>query len=97
MQTQLGEIETGYKADAKNAKNADARDDELDAELLRRLMVKLGVEEQKSKAVIANVVDTKRAVVVKEKDGSATLFVNDPFDRAWPVSYTHLDVYKRQH
>ena len=83
MQTQLGEIETGYKADAKNAKNADARDDELDAELLRRLMVKLGVEEQKSKAVIANVVDTKRAVVVKEKDGSATLFVNDPFDRAW--------------
>ena len=83
VQTQLGEIETGYKADAKNAKNADARDDELDAELLRRLMVKLGVEEQKSKAVIANVVDTKRAVVVKEKDGSATLFVNDPFDRAW--------------
>jgi outer membrane protein assembly factor BamC len=46
-------------------------------------MVKLGVEEQKSKAVMANVVDTKRAEVVKEKDGSATLYVNDPFDRAW--------------
>lgn len=83
VQTQLGEIDTGYKADAKKAPTADARDDELDAELLRRLMVKLGVEEQKSKAVMANTVDIKRAEVVKEKDGSATLYVNDPFDRAW--------------
>ncbi|HNZ55849.1 MAG TPA: outer membrane protein assembly factor BamC [Methylophilaceae bacterium] len=83
VQTQLGEIETGYKADAKKSPTADARDDELDAELLRRLMVKLGVEEQKSKAVIANTVEIKRAEVVKEKDGSATLYVNDPFDRAW--------------
>lgn len=86
VQTQMGEIDTGYRADAdkKNINKDNEREaDELDAELLRRLMVKLGVEEQKSKQVIANVVDTKRATVVKEKDGSATLYVNDPFDRAW--------------
>lgn len=86
VQTQLGEIDTGYRADAdkKNTSKDNEREaDELDAELLRRLMVKLGVEEQKSKQVIANMVDTKRAEVVKEKDGSATLYVNDPFDRAW--------------
>lgn len=86
VQTQLGEIDTGYRADAdkKNTSKDNEREaDELDAELLRRLMVKLGVEEQKSKQVMANMVDTKRAEVVKEKDGSATLYVNDPFDRAW--------------
>lgn len=83
VQTQLGEIDTGYKPGAKTAAEADARDEELDAELLRRLMVKLGVEEQKSKSIIAEAVTTKRAEVVKETDGSATLMLNDPFDRAW--------------
>ncbi|MGB4812834.1 MAG: outer membrane protein assembly factor BamC [Methylophilaceae bacterium] len=83
VRTNIGEIETGYKPAAEIAKNADARDDELDAELLRRLMVKLGVEEQKSKEIIASAVELKHADVIKEKDGSATLVVNDPFDRAW--------------
>jgi outer membrane protein assembly factor BamC len=83
VQTQLGEIDTGYKADAKTASTADARDAELDAELLRRLMVKLGVEEQKSKSIMAQAVTPKRAEVVKEADGSATLILNDAFDRAW--------------
>jgi outer membrane protein assembly factor BamC len=55
----------------------------LDAELLRRLMVKLGVEEQKSQTILAEAATTKRAEVVKESDGSARLLVNDPFDRAW--------------
>ena len=83
VQTQLGEIDTGYKLGAKTATEADAREIELDDELLRRLMVKLGVEEQKSKAIIAQAVTLKRAEVVKEADGSATLMLNDPFDRAW--------------
>jgi outer membrane protein assembly factor BamC len=83
VQTQLGEIDTGYRLDAKTAKEADANDAELDDELLRRLMVKLGVEEQKSKSIIAQAVTLKRAEVVKEADGSATLVLNDPFDRAW--------------
>lgn len=81
--TQLGEIDTGYRLDAKKVVEADARDAELDNELLRRLMVKLGVEEQKSKSIIASAVTLKRAEVVKETDGSATLLLNDPFDRAW--------------
>lgn len=83
IQTALGEIETGYKADAKTASVADVNATDLDAELLRRLMVKLGVEEQKSKTILAETATIKRAEVVKEPDGSATLIVNDPFDRAW--------------
>jgi outer membrane protein assembly factor BamC len=83
IQTQLGEIETGYKAEAKTVAETDARDEELDAELLRRLMVKLGVEEKRSQSIMAEAVTLKRAEVVKEADGSATLLLNDPFDRAW--------------
>lgn len=83
VQTQLGEIDTGYRAGPKTAVAEDARDDELDAELLRRLMVKLGIEEQRSKSIMAEAVVLKRAEVVKEADGSATLMLNDPFDRAW--------------
>jgi len=81
--TQLGKIDTGYKLEDKVANNADPVDAELDAELLRRLMVKLGVEEQKSKAIVADAVNIKHAEVVKESDGSARLLLNDPFDRAW--------------
>ncbi|PPC94557.1 MAG: hypothetical protein CTY33_03110 [Methylotenera sp.] len=83
IQTQLGEIETGYKMEAEKAPETDARDEELDAELLRRLMVKLGIEEQRSKTILAETVTIKRAEVVKEADGSATLVLSDPFDRAW--------------
>ena len=81
--TQLGEIDTGYKLESKTALNNDPIDAELDAELLRRLMVKLGVEEQKSKTILAEAVTIKRAEIVKESDGSARLILNDPFDRAW--------------
>jgi outer membrane protein assembly factor BamC len=83
IQTQLGEIDTGYRADAKDAPKADANDAELDAELLRRLMVKLGVEEQKSQSILAEAITIKRAEVIKESDGSARLLLNDQFDRAW--------------
>ncbi|MCF8186306.1 MAG: outer membrane protein assembly factor BamC [Sulfuritalea sp.] len=83
IKTQLGEIDTGYKLEGKTAVAEDVRDAELDAELLRRLMVKLGVAEQKSKDIIAQGVILKRAEVIKEADGSATLKLNDAFDRAW--------------
>lgn len=84
VQTQLGEIETGYRADAtKNTRTEDEKDGDLDAELLRRLMVKLGVEEQRAQQIVDNPVAEKRADVVKEADNSVTLQLNDPFDRGW--------------
>lgn len=85
VRTSMGEIENGYKSDAERKAQGvvDVRDAELDAEILRRLMVKLGIAEQKSKAIVANAVVLNRAEVVKESDGSATLLLNDTFDRAW--------------
>ena len=82
IQTQLGEIDTGYRLDPSK-KTAAESDGDLDAELLRRLMVKLGIEEKRAQEIVANPVVEKRADVVKEADSSVTLNLNDPFDRSW--------------
>lgn len=83
VRTVYGEVETGYKNEdfKKNKGGSEAED--LDAELLRRLMVKLGVAEQKSRSIIANPVQEKRASTTTDKSGIVTLVLNDAFDRAW--------------
>ena len=57
--------------------------EDLDAELLRRLMVRLGVEEKKSKTILTSNTSPLRAYINKENDGSVNLSINDDFDRAW--------------
>jgi len=83
--TQLGVIDTGYRPNAADNKNNAGKefDADLDAELLRRMMVKLGLDEQKADQVMTQVASDKRADVVKEADQSVTLKLNEPFDRAW--------------
>lgn len=86
VRTVYGEIENGYKLDTSKKQvdnSATAGAEDLDAELLRRLMVKLGVEEKKSKTLIAQPNQEKRATISQEKSGLVTLALNDPFDRAW--------------
>jgi outer membrane protein assembly factor BamC len=55
----------------------------LEAEFLRRLMVRLGVSEERSKLAAAAGQQPNRAEIVKSSDGSQLLQVNEPFDRAW--------------
>ena len=87
VRTIYGEIETGYKNEdfdkKKGSKEARAIAEDIDAELLRRLMVRLGVEEQKSHAIMASASTEKRASFEQDKKGNGKLIVNDPFDRAW--------------
>jgi outer membrane protein assembly factor BamC len=84
VRTNYGEVETGYRLDgAKSDQTVEENAAELDAELLRRLMVKLGVTEKRAQEIAANPVSEKRAEVVKEADSSVTLNLNDPFDRGW--------------
>ncbi|HEY8119388.1 MAG TPA: outer membrane protein assembly factor BamC [Methylophilaceae bacterium] len=84
IQTQYGEIETGYKSQKTSKSEQDkAIEEDIDAELLRRLMVKLGVEEKRSQSIIASPVQETRAVISQDKDGTVNLAVNDQFDRAW--------------
>ena len=85
VRTNYGEVDTGYRLegtkplDARTAEN----DGDLDAELMRRLMVKLGVAEKRAQEIVSNPVVEKRAEVNKEADSSVTLTINDSFDRGW--------------
>ncbi len=61
-------------------------DPELEAEMLRRLMVRRGVEEKRATANLAASVQERpveRAKVVKAPDGSGKLEIQERFDRAW--------------
>lgn len=59
-----------------------AADPELEAEMLRRMMVKLGVSQEQSKALVAGgaVKQTSRVATV---NGTPVVQVDDGFDRAW--------------
>jgi outer membrane protein assembly factor BamC len=84
VRTNYGEVETGYRLEGTKPENrAEENDGDLDAELLRRLMVKLGVEEKRAQQIVSNPVIEKRADVVKESDSSVTLNLNDSYDRGW--------------
>lgn len=84
VRTNYGEVDTGYRLDQTDKTvKTDEFDADLDAELLRRLMVKLGVAEKQAQQIAANPVSEKRAEVVKEADSSVTLNLNDPYDRSW--------------
>ena len=58
-------------------------DPELEAEMLRRLMVRFGVDDARAKAQIASVPVEERAKISRAQDGSQMLLVLDSFDRAW--------------
>ncbi|RIX46979.1 MAG: outer membrane protein assembly factor BamC [Rhodocyclales bacterium GT-UBC] len=60
-----------------------AADPELEAEMLRRLMVRLGSEEKRAEAAIAAAKQEPRAKLAKSDDGAGTLEVSERFDRAW--------------
>jgi len=58
-------------------------DPELEAEFLRRLMVRLGARDEKAKELAAVAAPQQRADLVKANDGTERLQVHEPFDRAW--------------
>jgi outer membrane protein assembly factor BamC len=58
-------------------------DPELEAEMLRRLMVRLGVEESRAKTMVAADQRQERAKLSRATDGAGALLLDEPFDRAW--------------
>ncbi|HJV93651.1 MAG TPA: outer membrane protein assembly factor BamC [Azonexus sp.] len=58
-------------------------DPEIEAEMLRRLMVRLGSEEKRAEASLATIKAEPRAKLAKADDGSGTLEVYERFDRTW--------------
>ena len=64
---------------------------EINAEILRRLMTKLGMTDLDAKQKLANPVEKKNATLVKNKRGDY-LMLNDPFDRSWRRLSLALDI-----
>jgi len=60
-----------------------APDPDLEAEMLRRLMVRLGMEESRAQTMMAQPQQEQRAKLSKATDGSGSLELQEPFDRAW--------------
>jgi outer membrane protein assembly factor BamC len=58
-------------------------DPELEAEMLRRLMVRMGSEEKRASAAVVAAKAEPRAKLLNANDGSGTLEVLERFDRAW--------------
>jgi outer membrane protein assembly factor BamC len=55
----------------------------LEAEFLRRLMVRFGVDEARAKQQLAAIKKDERAKIVSAENGTGALELSDPFDRAW--------------
>jgi outer membrane protein assembly factor BamC len=58
-------------------------DPDLEAEFLRRLMVRLGVQDEKAKALMTGGAAQPQAELKKVSDGNDSLMLAEPFDRAW--------------
>jgi len=58
-------------------------DPELEAEFLRRLMVKLGVNEAESKTLVANSSPVKQTASVATENGQPVVRIAEGFDSAW--------------
>jgi outer membrane protein assembly factor BamC len=79
-------VQEVYATDAKDFTVWQPRlaDPELEAEMLRRLMVRLGTEEKRAAVLVASGKQEERARLARGADGATgSLEVLEPFDRAW--------------
>lgn len=78
-------MEEVYTSSAKDQTRWQPRaaDTELEAEMLRRLMVRLGTEEKRAEASLVSTKAEPKARLAASNDGAGTLEVYERFDRAW--------------
>jgi outer membrane protein assembly factor BamC len=89
----MEEVLTGSPADVQGTFwQARANDPELEVEMLRRMMLHLGVEEQRAGSLVAVTADSPaaRAQLVKQ-DGRSTLTLFEDFASAWRRTGVALD------
>jgi outer membrane protein assembly factor BamC len=87
----MQEVLTGGAVDATPVWEPRATDPELEAEMLKRLMVYMGVEEQKAQTMLAQQSEQEsRAQLVSDASGTMLLVYED-FSRAWRRTGIALD------
>ena len=80
----MEEVYTSVTSDSTQTKwQPRPADPDLEAEMLRRLMTRFGVRQERAKVEFAAAQAPVRATLLKGRDGGGTLSVNDQFDRAW--------------
>ena len=78
-------VEEVYSGDRKESTvwQPRAADPQLEAEMLQRLLVRLGVKDEVAKSTVASPVTLPARARIVEGQPAATLQVDDGFDRAW--------------
>ena len=73
-----------YPTEAKDTTIWQPRpaDPDIEAEMLRRLMVRLGAKEERAQAIVAAAPEAERATL-QTAGGKASLSMQESFDRAW--------------
>jgi outer membrane protein assembly factor BamC len=67
-------------------------DPELEAEMLRRIMVYLGVADKRAERALARQGELEpRSQLIKDRDGRAALLIDEDFSRAWRITGVALD------
>jgi outer membrane protein assembly factor BamC len=85
------EVLTGGPVDNNPTWKPRDSDPELEAEMLKRMLVFLGIEEQKAKTLLAARVETQaRAELVSDSSGTM-LSINEDYSRAWRRTGVALD------
>ena len=83
--------EEAKKITDKLQKEMNMDEYEINAEILRRLMTKLGITDLDAEKVLANPIERKNATLVENKRGNY-LSLNDPYDRSWRRLSLALDI-----
>ncbi|GAB2473642.1 outer membrane protein assembly factor BamC [Comamonas humi] len=78
----MQEVYTNQQKDSTVWQNRPT-DPELETEFLRRLMVKLGVSEEQSKAIAAAPMAPVSTATIGQANGAPVLQISESFDRAW--------------
>lgn len=93
------EVSTASKTKPDSWDDSDSKvwqprpaDPELEAEMLNRMLVAFGVEEQRARTMMAETPEMReRATMVRQQDGAKALALQDSFSRAWRRTGLALD------
>jgi outer membrane protein assembly factor BamC len=85
------EVVQGGAVDSTSVWQPRPTDPELEAEMLKRLMIYLGIEEQKAAAMVARESGPKVRAQMVSNDSGSLLLVNEDFSRAWRRTGVALD------
>jgi outer membrane protein assembly factor BamC len=81
--THRGSVEVHVERDGTMMWQARPADPGLEAEFLRRMMVRFGMTEARAKGELAASRKDERAKIVSTQDGTSAIELSEPFDRAW--------------